>query len=159
MQRNWICIGLLHCLQAFVSESKNTEGEEDDDEIEVVKADIYNFHGQTEQSLDQQVSEGILKFEYRDEDDDDILEIEVIDKNKDDNEEITLDRDSDSEEDDEEEEESRSKAKHRDRIINCEECGCFVAKSQFTDHKEEKHPAKKRKIKEFSDGNFFMMAD
>ena len=143
------------------SESKKAEKEEDDDdEIQVVKADIYNFHGQTGQSLDQQVSEGILKFEYRDEDDDDILEIEVIDKTKDENEEITLDRDSDSDSDDgEEEKKTNSKAKSGDRIIICEKSGHFVPKNKFTEHKEENHSAKKRKFKEFSDGNFFMLAD
>ena len=163
------------------NESKDTrEEEDDDDDIQVVKADIYKFHGQTEQSLDQQVSEGILKFEYRDEDDDDILEIEVIDKSKHENEEITLDKDSDSDDDedvidnsknenaeitfdkhsevdDDEEEDSKWK-KNVGRILNCED-GSFMPKSKFADHKEEKHPAKKRKFKEFSDGNFFMMAD
>ena len=47
--------------------SIKSDADADDSEydIKVVKADIYKFHGKEETSLDQQISEGILKFEYR----------------------------------------------------------------------------------------------
>merc|ERR1712117_888937 len=50
------------------SNSSNNDHDDSYDDIQVVKADIYKFHGQEETSLDQQVNEGILKFEFRDED-------------------------------------------------------------------------------------------
>ena len=43
----------------------DADADDSEDDIKVVKADIYKFHGQEETSLDQQISEGILKFEYR----------------------------------------------------------------------------------------------
>ena len=134
------------------SNSSNDDGHDSDDDIEVVKADIYKFHGQEETSLDQQVNDGILKFEFRDEDDDDILEIDVIDKRAEKRELVDIDKDSDDETDDDEEEES-------DRILSCEECGKFVKQSEFSEHKEDMHPAKKKKFKQFQNGMFMMLAE
>ena len=74
---------------------------------------------------------------------------------KNENAEITFDKHSEVADDEEEDSEWK---KNVGRILNCED-GSFMPKSKFADHKEEKHPAKKRKFKEFSDGNFFMMAD
>ena len=127
------------------------------DEIEVVQANIYKYHGEAVDSLDKQVEEGILKFEYRNEDplDDDIIEIDVIDKSSNSRsktETVTLDDDSSDEEEQETEEEE-------DKVLTCEDCGCFVKQSNLFDHREEKHPRKNRTIKQFSDGNFFMLAD
>ena len=68
-------------------ESMETQDEHNsDDDIEVVRADIYKYHGgDNVENLDQQIEEGILKFEYRDEDpmDDDILEIEIVNSRSD----------------------------------------------------------------------------
>ena len=129
------------------------------DEIEVVKANIYKYHGDEVDSLDKQIEEGILKFEYRNEDptDDDILEIEVIDKastRRNQTETVTLDNDSDEELEEEETEEE-----DQDKVLTCEDCGSFVKQSNLFDHREEKHPRKNRTIKKFNDGNFFMLAD
>ena len=141
------------------SEMKDKGNEEDDDDIEIVKADIYKFHGQEETSLDQQVSEGILKFEYRCEDplDDDIIEIEEVEgkRRNDSSDMITLD-------DEEEEQEKEKVDSSPNKIVICEKSGIFVPKSQIEDDKntkEEEPPVKKKKIKQFNDGNFFMLAE
>ena len=54
-------------LDIFENSNSSIKSDADDseDDIKVVKADIYKFHGSEEASLDQQISEGILKFEYR----------------------------------------------------------------------------------------------
>ena len=141
------------------SEMKDKGNEEDDDDIEIVKADIYKFHGQEETSLDQQVSEGILKFEYRCEDplDDDIIEIEEVEgkRRNDSSDMITLD-------DEEEEQEKEKVDSSPNKIVICEKSGIFVPKSQIEDDKntkEEEPPVKKKKIKQFNGGNFFMLAE
>ena len=134
------------------SNSSNDDHDSDDD-IQVVKADIYKFHGQEETSLDQQVNEGILKFEFRDEDDDDILEIDVIDKRAEKRELVDVDKDSEDDTDNDDEEENE------DRIPSCEECGKFVKGSEFTEHKEDMHPGKKKKFKQFQNGMFMMLAE
>ena len=134
------------------------DDDDDDDDIEIVKADIYKFHGQEVTSLDQQVSEGILKFEYRCEDplDDDIIEIEEVEgkRRNDSSDMITLD-------DEEEEQEKEEVESSPNKIVICEKSGIFVPKSQIEDdkNKEEEPPAKKKKIKQFNGGNFFMLAE
>ena len=138
---------------------KKDDGNEDDDDIEVVKADIYKFHGQEVTNLDQQVSEGILKFEYRCEDplDDDIIEIEEVEgKRRNTSDVIHLDNEEEEEHDKEEVNSSPNK------IVICEKSGIFVPKSQIEDDKnkkEEEPPLKKKKIKQFNNGNFFMLAE
>ena len=138
---------------------KKDDGNEDDDDIEVVKADIYKFHGQEVTNLDQQVSEGILKFEYRCEDplDDDIIEIEEVEgKRRSTSDVINLDHEEEEEQDKEEVDSSPNK------IVICEKSGIFVPKSQIEDDKnkkEEEPPLKKKKIKQFNNGNFFMLAE
>ena len=140
-------------------QSEKKDEEDDDDDIEIVKADIYKFHGQEVTSLDQQVSEGILKFEYRCEDplDDDIIEIEEVEgkRRNDSSDMITLD-------DEEEEQEKEKVDSSPNKIVICEKSGIFVPKSQIEDDKntkEEEPPVKKKKIKQFNDGNFFMLAE
>ena len=142
-------------------QKKDEENKDDEDDIEIVKADIYKFHGQEVTSLDQQVSEGILKFEFRCEDplDDDIIEIEEVERKRrnDSSDMITLD--NEEEEDKEEEDASPSPNK----IVICEKSGIFVPKSQIEEEKSKKEeegpPIKKKKIKQFNDGNFFMLAE
>ena len=137
-------------------DDKKEEDKDDEDDIEVVKADIYKFHGQEATSLDKQVDEGILKFEYRCEDplDDDIIEIEEVERKRsnDTSDMVTLD-------DDEEESEANSSP---NKIVICEKSGIFVSKSQLEEEKkkeEEEPPIKKKKFKRFNDGNFFMLAE
>ena len=140
---------------------KDEENIDDEDDIEIVKADIYKFHGQELTSLDQQVSEGILKFEFRCEDplDDDIIEIEEVEmkRRNDSSDMITLDNE------DEEDKEEEGASPSPNKIVICEKSGIFVPKSQIEEEKskkeEEEPPLKKKKIKQFNDGNFFMLAE
>ena len=105
------------------------------------------------------MSEGILKFEYRCEDplDDDIIEIEEVEgkRRNDSSDMVTLD-------DEEEEQEKEKVDSSPNKIVICEKSGIFVPKSQIEDDKntkEEEPPVKKKKIKQFNDGNFFMLAE
>ena len=140
---------------------KDEENIDDEDDIEIVKADIYKFHGQELTSLDQQVSEGILKFEFRCEDplDDDIIEIEEVEmkRRNDSSDMITLDNE------DEEDKEEEGASPSPNKIVICEKSGIFGPKSQIEEEKskkeEEEPPLKKKKIKQFNDGNFFMLAE
>ena len=142
-------------------QKKDEENKDDEDDIEIVKADIYKFHGQEMTSLDQQVSEGILKFEFRCEDplDDDIIEIEEVERKRrnDSSDMITLDNE------DEEDKEEEGASPSPNKIVICEKSGIFVPKSQIEEEKskkeEEEPPLKKKKIKQFNDGNFFMLAE
>ena len=139
-------------------EVMTVEMEEDDtEEIEILESNIYKYHGADGvSSLDRQVSEGILKFEYRDEDDDDIIEvIDVIGKE---NANSSLDlitiEDEDNDPDEIEEDEDK-----KEQVLTCEECGMDVLENQLEDHKLEKHKTSKRHFKTFDNGNFFMLAD
>ena len=145
----------------FENSNSSEEGKEDgdDDDIQVVKADIFKFHGQEETSLERQVSEGILKFEYRFEDpmDDDIIEIDVIDKKKrkSSSDMITLDNDEDNEgeEDDEEEEEKDGKWEEEGNVV------IWKVEEKKEDKKEKLEEPKSKKFKQFGEGNFFMLAE
>ena len=147
-------------------ESMETQDEHNsDDDIEVVRADIYKYHGgDNVETLDQQIEEGILKFEYRDEDpmDDDILEIEIVNNRSDrrkKTETVTIDEESESEEDDQDDQDDKDEETDLNRTLTCEDCGSFVKSRDLLDHREEKHPRQDRRIKQFKDGNFFMLAD
>ena len=142
-------------------ETKDEDTESDDD-IEVVRADIYKFHGQEVTSLDQQVSEGVLKFEFRCEDplDDDIIEIEEVERKRrnESSDTITLDNEEGEEQEKDEDEVDSTPNK----IVICEKSGIFLPKNQIDDSqkkKDEEPQVKKKKIKQFSDGNFFMLAE
>ena len=130
--------------------------EDEDDEILVVQSNIFKYHGDETSSLDQQVSQGILKFEYRDEDDDDdIIEIDVVEKKKQNDSLITIDDGESNFEIHEEDIDVTDK----DKGQTCDECGLLFSASKLEDHKFEKHQVKNRNIKRFENGNFFMLAD
>ena len=130
--------------------------EDEDDEILVVQSNIFKYHGDETSSLDQQVSQGILKFEYRDEDDDDdIIEIDVVDKEKQNDSLITIDDGESNFEIQEEDIDVTDKYKGQ----TCDECGLLFSANKLEDHKFEKHQVKNRNIKKFENGNFFMLAD
>ena len=129
--------------------------EDENDEILVVQSNIFKYHGDETSSLDQQVSQGILKFEYRDEDDDDIIEIDVVEKKKQNDSLITIDDGESNFEIHEEDIDVTDK----DKGQTCDECGLLFSASKLEDHKFEKHQVKNRNIKKFENGNFFMLAD
>ena len=143
--------------EAMTVDMEEEEEEGDTDEIEILESNIYKYHGADEvSSHDRQVSEGILKFEFRDEDDDDddIIEVKVVGKASNSLDLITIeDEDEDNDPDEIEEDEDK------EQVLTCEECGMDVLENQLEDHKLEKHKITKRHFKTFDNGNFFMLAD
>jgi len=133
-------------LESYPDESESetehhTESDDanDDDEIEVVKANIFKYQGDL--TYDQQLSQGIMHFEYYD-DFNDEEEVVII------------------EDDDPELNESMDTLNStQNTFVCCEECGDLFPAAELEDHKEVQHPPKKKIMKQFSNGNFFMLAD
>lgn len=113
---------------------------EDDDEVEVVKANIFKYQGELTQ--DQQISQGILHFEYYDDFDDDGEEVIILDDDD-------LDRDASLVEEEDEE----------NTFVCCDECGGLFEDKDMEIHKETDHPPKKNNFMQFTGGNFFMLAE
>ena len=117
-----------------------------EDEVIIVQSNIYKYHGEDkDSSIDHQVSEGILKFDYRDEEDDDIIEMFTVEKRKDDSF-ITVDVDENKTYLDD-------VGKMKDKEETCEQ-ETREEKQEF-----EKPATRNRNIKTFENGNFFMFAD
>ena len=138
-------------------EEPEQELQEDEDDCVILEANIYKYHGADEvSSLDQQVSEGILKFQYRDEDDEDIIEVNVIGKENANTslDLITIDDDEDNDPDEIVEDEE-----NKEQVLTCEDSGTDVLEDQLEDKKLGKHKITKRRFKTFENGNFFMLAD
>ena len=137
------------------------EEEEDNEEIVILECNIYKYHGADQvSSLDRQVSEGILKFQYRDEDDEDIIEVNVVEKGDKGIANSSLDLITIEDEDNDPEDEDEDHITDEEQVLTCEECGMDVIENQLEDHKIEKHKiTTKRQFKTFYDGNFFMLAD
>lgn len=121
------------------TESDDADEGDDDDEIEVVKANIFKYQGDL--TYDQQLSQGILHFEYYDDfnDEDEVIIIE------DDDPELNESMDTLN--------------SSQNTFVCCEECGDLFPATELEDHKEIQHPPKKKTMKQFSNGNFFMLAD
>ena len=133
------------------------EEEEDTEEIVILECNIYKYHGADKvSSLDSQVSEGILKFQYRDEDDEDIFEVNVVEKG---NVNSSLDLITIEDEDNDPEDEDEDRITDMEQVLTCEECGMNVLENQLEDHKIDKHKITRRHFKTFDNGNFFMLAD
>merc|ERR1712227_1103047 len=126
------------------------QGDDSDDDLIVLESNIYKYGGESS-SIEDQVSEGIFKFEYRDEDDEDIIEIDVIEKKKnttlvclvdekEDPDSIVINKDEDV---------FKDKGKTSDEPLE----------NKLDDQKLEKPPDRNRRIKKFDNGNFFMLAD
>ena len=124
-------------------DQESESDEADDDEIEVIKANIFKYQGDL--TYDQEVSQDIMHFEYYDDFSDDVDDVVII------------------EEDDPELNESEnleaSLNEAQNTFVCCEECGDLFAAAELEEHRESKHPPKKKNIKEFADGNFFMLAE
>merc|ERR1712098_221434 len=122
----------------------STEGAKSDidDEVEVIKANIFKFQG--ELSYEQEINQDILNFKYYDDfNDEDIVIVE------DDVDEMD---DSVNEDDDE------AFVEEEKILVSCDECLKLFDAGDIEEHKQEKHPPKKRSIKHFDSGNFFMIA-
>ena len=121
------------------TKSDDDDADDDDDEIEVIKANIFKYQGDLTEH--QQVSLDILHFEYYD-DFNDEEEVVII------------------EDDDPELNESMDTLNSsQNTYVCCEECGDLFPATELEDHKEVQHPPKKKTLKQFSNGNFFMLAD
>ena len=113
---------------------------EEDDEIEVVKANIYKFQGKL--SYDEEVDMGILNFQSYDNlcDDDEI----IIEDDLEENEDLYEDQEPIIEEE--------------EPLVACDECHKLFEFDSLENHKYVKHPPKKKNVLQFEGGNFFMIA-
>ena len=129
---------LSESLEDNVSEMNDTA--EDDDEVEVVKANIFKFQGAL--TYEQEVNQDILHFKYFDDfNDEDIIVLE---------DDVTeMDECATIEE---------TIAEEEKILVNCEECEKLFEVSDLEEHKQVKHPPKKKSIMQFDGGNFFMIA-
>ena len=116
-------------------ESEVTSAEVDD-EIEIIKADIYRYHG--DKSYSQEVKEDVFKFHYLD-DEDDIVILE------------------DDKEDEDEEELKETNSEDLKTLMKCEECDDLLDEKDLEGHMMINHPVEVKEIIQFGDGNFFMM--
>merc|ERR1711872_149175 len=115
---------------------------DNDDEVEVIKANIFKFQG--ELSYEQEINQDILNFKYYDDfNDEDIVIFE------DDVDEMN---DFVNEDDDE------AFVEEEKILVSCDECLKLFDAGDIEEHKQDKHPPKKRSIKHFDSGNFFMIA-
>ena len=106
--------------------------EEVDDEIEIIKADIYRYQG--DKSYSQEVKEDVFKFQYVD-DEDDIVILE----------------------DEDEEELKETNSEDLKTLMKCEECDDLLDEKDLEGHMMINHPVEVKEIIQFGDGNFFMM--
>merc|ERR1712179_866784 len=107
----------------------------DDEEIEVIKANIFKYQG--ELSYEQEVDRDILNFKYYD----DFVVIE-----------------DDVPNDDFESFEDEATVEEEPILVTCDECQKLFDTGNVDEHKREKHPPKKKSIKRFDGGNFFIIA-
>ena len=142
---NGIAVTKEHEASANTIPLSNPEQEDDapdtkDDEVEVLKANIFKFQGDL--TYEQEVSQDILHFKYFDDfNDEDII---VLDDVPETDEEWKFEGDIIEEE---------------RTFVSCEECNkLFEEMGDLEDHKQAVHPPKKKKIMEFDGGNFFMLA-
>merc|ERR1711915_1056469 len=113
---------------------------EEDDEIEVVKANIYKFQGKL--SYDEEVDMGILNFQSYDNlcDDDEV----IIEDDLEENEDFHEDQEPIIEEE--------------ELLVACDECHKLFEFDTLENHRFVKHPPKKKNVLQFEGGNFFMIA-
>lgn len=120
-------------------ESNDTD---EDEEVQVVKANIFKFQG--ELTYEQQLSQDILHYEYFDDFNDDNEDIIILDDDDPEKDEITGEE---------------GVVEETNTSVCCEECGKVFDAADMEDHKQVKHPPKKKNFKQFNGGNFFMIAE
>merc|ERR1711915_966989 len=113
---------------------------EEDDEIEVVKANIYKFQGKL--SYDEEVDMGILNFQSYDNlcDDDEVINEDDLEVNED------LHKDQ------------KPIIEEEEPLVACDECHKLFEFDTLENHRFVKHPPKKKNVLQFEGGNFFMIA-
>ena len=119
------------------AEDPTEVGDEGDDDIEVIKTEIYSYKGE-KKTESQELEEDIFKYQYFDDFEDDVIILED-DEDKDENDEIL----------EVESEEVKSLA---------DECKDLLEEKDLEGHRVINHPIIQRKeIKQFGGGNFFML--
>ena len=125
----------------LVQESSTDGAVSEDEEIEVIKANIYKYQGVL--SYEQEVDRDILNFKYYDDfNDDDVEVIENVVSEVDDSESL----------------EDETSVEEESILVSCDECQKLFDAEDVEEHKRDKHPPKKKNIKHFEGGNFFMIA-
>ena len=125
--------------EAEMDEDKKEEVTDDD--ILVVKSSIYKYHGEI--SLEDKLGSDVFVFNSYDDYDDDVVILE------------------DSEDDTEEMDEVESTEEAEEVVVttvSCEECGERVERAALEEHMVEGHPPRKREVRRFHNGCFFMLA-
>ena len=102
-----------------------------DDDIEVVKANIYKFQGNL--THEQEVNEDILSFDYWDNYEDDDVEIFDVTMDEEDKTEVEVEKDENSD-------------------------NCSQSNDDEINHEKKQPPIEKKQLKQFGGGNFFMLA-
>ena len=121
-------------------------GEEEDDDIMVVKADIYKFQGKIS-SYEEELENNIFSFKTYDDHVDDVF---IVDEDDCDEESAKVD---DMEED-------SGKSKEEEIVLfKCDYCDQkFLHETNLNDHITRAHPPTATQVKQFSNGCFFIMS-
>ena len=121
-------------------------GEEEEDDIMVVKADIYKFQGKIS-SYEEELENNIFSFKA---DDDHVDDVFIVDKGESDDDGAKVD---DMEED-------SGKSKEEEIVLcKCDYCDQkFLHETNLNDHITRAHPPTATQVKQFSNGCFFIMS-
>ena len=119
------------------------QSEEVDDEIEIIKADIYKYHG--EKTYSQEVRDDVFKFQYFDDFEEDV---EILEDDEEEEDEGSID-----------EGDVMNQLEEPKPLLKCKECDDLLAEDDLDGHVTVNHPVPERKeIKQFGGGNFLMLA-
>ena len=121
-------------------------GEEEEDDIMVVKADIYKFQGKIS-SYEEELENNIFSFKA---DDDHVDDVFIVDEGESDDDGAKVD---DMEED-------SGKSKEEEIVLfKCDYCDQkFLHETNLNDHITRAHPPTATQVKQFSNGCFFIMS-
>ena len=121
-------------------------GEEEEDDVMVVKADIYKFQGKIS-SYEEELENNIFSFKA---DDDHVDDVFIVDKGESDDDGAKVD---DMEED-------SGKSKEEEIVLfKCDYCDQkFLHETNLNDHITRAHPPTATQVKQFSNGCFFIMS-
>ena len=121
-------------------------GEEEEDDIMVVKADIYKFQGKIS-SYEEELENNIFSFKA---DDDHVDDVFIVDED---------DSDEDSAKVDDMEEDSGKSKEEEIVLFKCDYCDQkFLHETNLNDHITRAHPPTATQVKQFSNGCFFIMS-
>ena len=125
-----------------LSNNDKNSDDQNDDEIILVKANIYKYQGHVTES--EEVSDDVFRYRHEvdyDEDDIMILDDDNVANSNEDFEEIVLEEENVVE-----------------TLVKCSECHAMFREMDLENHKLDRHPPLPKVIKQFENGNFFMIA-